>query len=116
MRRGLAVLLAFHLTGAVAFAHGDNEHIRGTVTQIRPNAITIQTAEKPSKTVTVTIADHTTFDKGGHAATMGDLKVGDRVVIDVPKGTLEAHSVKIGTTTSKTPQPPPEHKPNGGQE
>lgn len=113
MRRGLAVLLAFQLTGAVAFAHGDNDHLRGTVTQISLNAITIQTADKPSQTVTVAIADHTTFDKGGRAASMGDLKVGDRVVVDVPKGKLEAHSIKIGTA-AKTPKP--DHKQHGGQE
>ena len=37
------------------------------------------------------------FDNAGKPASISDVKVGDRVVIDVPKNSSEAHEVQIGT-------------------
>ena len=82
-----------------AYAHGNNEHIQGTVTQITGNAITVQLANKTTKTVTV--ADLTKFERSGKKALVQDLKVGDRVVIDVEKGKLQALEVKFGAPAAK---------------
>ena len=55
----------------------------------------MQLADNTSKTLTLTAK--TSFERAGKAATMTDLKVGDRVVIDVPKNSNDALEVKIGT-------------------
>ena len=77
------------------FAHGTNDHVRGVVTQVTAKSITVQLADNTTKTLT--LSAKTTFARAGKPAAMTDLKVGDRVVIDVPKNTSEAHEVQIGT-------------------
>jgi hypothetical protein len=77
-----------------AFAHGNNVHVRGVVTQVSATSITVQQANNTAKTVT--LSAKTTFLKAGKAAAMADVKVGDRVVIDLPKGSTEALEVQIG--------------------
>ena len=64
------------------FAHGGNEHVRGIVTQVSSQSVTVQTTSKVPRTLT--LSDKTTFKQGGKTAHLADLKVGDRVVIDVP--------------------------------
>ena len=91
------------MTGAVAFAHGDAVHHRGVVTQINGQSVTIQTTGKPPKMVTFTVADHTEIDRGTKVAALKDLKVGDRVIVEIPKGKTEAESIKIGATTAAKP-------------
>jgi hypothetical protein len=85
--------------GTTAFAHGNNTHVRGVVTQVSAQSITVQLADNTSKTLT--LSPKTTFERAGKPASMSDLKVGDRVVIDVPKNTTEAHEVQIGTAPPK---------------
>jgi ribosomal protein S1 len=97
--RIIAILFAFLAAGAIAMAHGDNDHVRGTVTQISAQGITIQTTAKATRTLALN--DKTTFEKSGHKATLADLKVGDRVVIDVPKKTNEALVVQFGAAAPK---------------
>ena len=109
MKRMFGFVLAALLVTVGAYAHGDNEHIQGTVTQITASAITVQLANKTTKTVTV--ADHTTFEMSGKKATLQDLKVGNRVVVDVEKGKLEAHEVKFGPPPAK--KAPAEHAHKG---
>jgi hypothetical protein len=87
----LALLLA---SGAPAFAHGTNAHVRGVVTQVSAQSITVQLADKTTKILTVSAK--TTFARAGKAAAVTDVKVGDRVVIDVPKNSSEAIEVEIG--------------------
>ena len=52
--------------------HGGNDHIRGVVTNISAQSVTVQTDVKTSKTLTLT--DKTTFNKGGKAAHLSDLR------------------------------------------
>ena len=60
MKRALLALVsAFALMGAVTFAHGDAVHVRGTVTQINGQSVTIQPTGKGAKAMTFTVADHT---------------------------------------------------------
>jgi hypothetical protein len=94
------VLALLTASGAPAFAHGDNAHVRGVVTQVSAQSITVQLADKTTKTLTVNAK--TTFERAGKAAAMTDVKVGDRVVIDVPKNSSEALEVQIGAAKAAT--------------
>jgi hypothetical protein len=80
---------------APVFAHGTNAHVRGVVTQVTAKSVTVQLADNTTKTLTLNAK--TTFERAGKPAAMTDLKVGDRVVIDVPKNSSEALEVQIGT-------------------
>ena len=96
MKRAVAVV-AFLLTlSLMALAHGNEKHVMGKVTSISENSITVETASKQS--VTVEVSDKTKFEKSGAAATLKDLKVGDRVVIHAsPSGDkLMANDVRFG--------------------
>jgi ABC-type uncharacterized transport system permease subunit len=90
------------LFAGLAFAHGDEQHVMGTVTKITETAITVEVmpkqGERQKTTVTVNVLSSTKFEKMEAPATMKDLKVGDRVIIHAAKkgGKLEAHTVKIG--------------------
>jgi hypothetical protein len=101
MKRLTTLAAAIVLAGTIAFAHGGNEHVRGVVTQISAQSITVQTADKATKTLALT--DKTTFKSAGKNAHVADVKVGDRVVIDVPPKTTNALLVQIGV--AKTPAP-----------
>jgi len=94
MKRLIALVGAFTLAGTVAFAHGGNEHVRGVVTQISAQSVTVQTADKATKTLTLT--DKTTLKQAGKVALLSDLHVGDRVVIDVREKTETALLIQIG--------------------
>jgi hypothetical protein len=71
----------------------------GTVTSISSTSIVVETTTK--ETVTVDVSDKTRFEKSGGAATLKDLKVGDKVVIhaDVSGDKLVANEVQFGTKT-----------------
>lgn len=113
MRRIALTLIAFIGLSGLALAHGDGKHVRGTVAQITDKAITIQMAGK--KTTTVTLLADTTFVKSGAAAAVKDLKVGDRVVVDVVIKDKEmmAKIVKFGAT--RPAKKPAEHQSKTGQ-
>ena len=104
MKRMLLLLVGVVLFAGLAFAHGDEQHVMGTVTKITNTTITVEVAAKQGDTqktsVTVDVLPSTKFEKMGAAATIKDLKVGDRVVIHAAKKgeRLEAHVVKIGMT------------------
>ncbi|MFY9644959.1 MAG: DUF5666 domain-containing protein [Terriglobales bacterium] len=88
-----------------AFAHGDQQHVMGTVTQIDATSITVKTTTGEVKTVMI-LAD-TKFAKGASTITQHDVKVGDRVVIHAkPQGNmLHATEVRIGGSAKPVPQP-----------
>lgn len=89
-------LLAIVSLAAVAFAHGTDKHVLGTVTKITGTEITVETQNKEVQVVK--IAPDTSFVKSGASATLKDLKVGDRVVIHAkPVGSdWIAHEVRFG--------------------
>jgi hypothetical protein len=80
----------------LVFAHGNEQHVMGTVVNIEAGSISVKTTAGDVKTVMV-IAE-TKFVKGSSPVTQQDLKVGDRVVIHAkPEGSmLHATEVKIG--------------------
>jgi exosome complex RNA-binding protein Csl4 len=95
MNRIAMFLAAMVASGAVAVAHGDFDHVRGTVTQISAQSITVQVSPKATKTFTLT--GKTSIERGGQHATLQDLKVGERVVIDVTKNSADAALIRFGT-------------------
>ena len=97
--RPIAIFLLCLMFGAAALAHGNNEHVRGTVTELSAQAITVRTTAKATKTLT--LSEKTIFLKGGHKAALADLKVGERVVVDVPKGKTDALEVQFGAAAPK---------------
>lgn len=110
MKHILALLLGTVLFSGIAFAHGDEQHVMGTVTKVTNKAITVAVAAKDNtaqkKSVTVNVVPATKFEKMGTAVTVGDIKAGDRVSIHaVKKGRqLEAEVVKIGVSAEGMPR------------
>jgi len=102
----LGVLVVLVVLG-LALAHEGERHIMGKITGVSDNSITVETAGKEPKTVTVAIAVQTKFVKSGAAASVKDLKVGDRVVIHAKENgeKLEAAVVSFG----KSPQAAKHH-------
>ncbi len=94
MKRLGLVLSAVIVFATFAFAHGNNDHVRGVVTQISAQSVTVQLQDKTSSTLALTA--QTTYERSGKPAQISDLKVGDRVIVDVPKGTKEAHLIRFG--------------------
>ncbi len=94
MTRPAALIASLAMFGTVVLAHGGNEHVRGVVTKISEQAITVQTVDKATKTLTLT--DKTTFQLAGKMVHLADLKVGDRVAVEVPERTTQALSIQIG--------------------
>ena len=102
MKRTVAVTTLLSAMSVLMFAHGTEKHVMGKVTSISDNSITVETTSKQS--VTVEVTDQTKFEKSGTAATLTDLKVGDKVVIHAdPSGNkLIAHQVRFGATTKQS--------------
>jgi hypothetical protein len=96
---GLSIVLLFFAALASAFAHGDFDHIRGTVVKVANNVLIIKATKG---NVDVKLNNHTDLTRNGQKARLADLKPGARVIVDVLKGDKElvAHSVKIGTVTT----------------
>ena len=95
---GVALLLI--AMAAPVFAHGGFDHIRGTVAKVSNDVLTIKTAEGD---VGVKLDKHTNVTRNGQKAQITDLKIGARVVAELPKDGKDkvAQSIKIGAV-SKT--------------
>jgi len=97
--RAALLLLGALLFSITTLAHNGMEHVMGTVKNIAGNAVTVETVGKESKSVTVALLPSTKFMKSGAAASVADLKVGDRVMIEAKEGAnekLEAASIAFG--------------------
>jgi len=99
MKQLLSVLALVLAISAGAIAHEGNDHVRGVVTAVSAQSVTVQLANKTKKTLS--IDTKTTFETGGKPAHLGDVKVGDRVVIDVPEHKTNALLIKVGAATKK---------------
>ena len=102
MKRTVAVFALALSLSTIAFAHGNEKHVMGTVASISDDSITVETTSK--KTVAVTLSTATKFQKNGSPAALKDLKVGDKVVIHAtgPEEKLVATEVRFGTMTKDT--------------
>src|SRR5439155_25920466 len=96
MKRTVAVVTLLLGLSVMVLAHGNEKHVMGKVSSTSDNSITVEAATKQS--VAVEVNDKTKFEKSGAAATLKDLKVGDKVVIhaDVSGDKLVAHEVHFG--------------------
>jgi len=97
----VTAMLATTPFGAVPLAHGNNDHVRGVVTQVSAESVTIQLQDQTTSTLTINA--QTTVEKSGKPVQVSDLKVGERVVVDVPKGTKEARLIRFGPPPAKAP-------------
>jgi len=89
----------------LAFAHGDMEHVMGTVVQITDHSLSVKTADGTVKVVA--FDPETRFLQGGTPATIKDVLVGSRVVIHAHKhgDMLHAAEVKIGASAPANQHP-----------
>ena len=102
----LFALAGLVITSRLAQAHGGFEHVMGTVTSVSDNTVSVKTTD--GRDVQVRLDAKTAFLRGAQAVSKADLKVNDRVVIDVTKqdGSLLAHQVKLGSATKKAASAP----------
>ena len=84
-----------------ALAHGDMDHILGTVTKIDGSVISV---EKNGTTTQVLLTPSTTYETNGVVGKQEDLRVGDRVVIHAMKmnGREVAHEVRLVHATAQS--------------
>ena len=96
MKRAIVAVTVVLFFSALAFTHGNEQHLMGTVTKNEEGSISVKTKDGEVKDVMV--MPSTKFVKGEAAASQKDVKVGDRVVIHaMPMGDmLHATEVKIG--------------------
>jgi len=94
MKQLLSVIALVLAISAGAVAHEGNDHVRGVVTAVSAQSVTVELADKSTKTLS--ISAKTALEASGKAAKLADLKVGDRVVIDVPEHTTNAVLIKVG--------------------
>ena len=99
MKQLLSVIALVLAISAGALAHNGNDHVRGTVTQVSAQSVTVQLADKTTKTLT--ISAKTEFESSGKPGHLADIKVGDRVVIDVPEHGSSALLIKVGAAPGK---------------
>ena len=103
MKSRILILIAcISLVTGAALAHGGEEHVIGTVTNVTPDSIIVKTAA--NKLVTVAVVPQTTFSKSKAAAKIADLTVGDRVVIhakEPTEGKLVADTVEFATPAAR---------------
>ena len=96
MKRLILLVALVALATGVVFAHGKEQHVMGTVAAMTDDSITVQTKAK-DPVIVYTMPD-TKYEKSGAAASIKDLKVGDRVVIHAAKmnDKLMATEVRFG--------------------
>jgi hypothetical protein len=94
MKQLLSVIALVLVVSAGALAHNGNDHVRGVVTAVSAQSVTVQLPDKTTKTLS--ISAKTEFDNAGKPGHLADVKIGDRVVIDVPEHGTNALLIKVG--------------------
>jgi hypothetical protein len=95
-------LAAFFLAATLAVAHGNMQHVIGTVAKVSADSVTVTTPA--GKTIEVVLAGDTKISKAGQSMQKTDIQVGDRVVIhaEMEDGKLSAHTVELGVAKKAT--------------
>ena len=96
MKQLLSVIALVLAVSAGALAHNGNDHVRGVITAVSAQSVTVQLPDKTTKTLS--ISAKTEFENSGKPAHLADVKIGDRVVIDVPEHGTNALLIKVGAT------------------
>jgi len=98
------LILTVLLSTGLLLAHGNATHLRGTITAIGKDTVTIQDTD--GKPVVVVLEKTTKYLKNKKPVTIDEMKVGTRVVIDAqidPKTKMYiAEEIQLGTTQSST--------------
>jgi len=99
MKKLACLLVMTFSLGSLALAHGNLEHVLGTVVQITDHSLSVKTADGSVKVVAFDAETH--FLKGTSPATAKEIQVGSRVVIHAHRNgdNLHAAETKIGNTS-----------------
>lgn len=96
-------VVAFSMLGLLAaslLAHEGHNHLMGTITALDGNHVTVKTTK--GKTVQVMVNDSTKYHRDSGTASIADLKVGARVVVEAEgKDMLTATKVHFGVVAAK---------------
>ena len=102
-KKTLAVSMAILMSALVLLAHGDAEHVMGTISAIQGDHVTVKLQDGKTQTM-VMLSKDTKYFNGEKKAKKEDVKVGTRVVIDAKMDTkmkmLVAEEVKLGATAA----------------
>ncbi|MGI8783468.1 MAG: DUF5666 domain-containing protein [Acidobacteriota bacterium] len=99
-RRTIVTLSMLGLLAASLMAHEGHNHLMGTITALDGSHVTVKTKE--GKTVKVMVNDSTKYHRDSGTASMADLKVGARVVVEAEgKDMLTATKVHFGAVAAK---------------
>jgi hypothetical protein len=103
-KKTLAVSMAILMSALVLFAHGDAEHVMGTISKIDGDHVTVKALDGKTQTM-VMLGKDTKYFNGDKKGKKEDVKIGARVVIDAKMDTkmkmLLAQEVKLGVTATK---------------
>ncbi len=98
-RRRFALAIALvAVTLAPAFAHEGHDHkLLGTLTEVTADHVVVR-ATKDGAVSTVALAATTKITRGKKTLAVADLKVGDRVVVNIGNGKapLSAKAIQVG--------------------
>ncbi len=98
----IIAVFALLLGSVTLFAHAGMEHVMGTVAAVTDTSITVDTVKHTK--VTVLLNPSTKFSHSNAQASLQDLKVGDRVVVEAkpnPDKKLVAAEVRWGAGSMK---------------
>lgn len=108
----LAVMLLSVVCGSIVFAHGDKRHVMGIVGKLDVESVVVTTGE--GEPVSIRLSKETKYQKGETPASADDLKVGDRVVIDLDGEGDSAFAAEIRFSTGSASQQVQERHPQAG--
>lgn len=100
-----------------AFSHGGGSHVMGTVTAKTDQQLTIKTRE--GQTVSIQVNKGTIYREGMRTATGSDVKVGERIVVEVTKAgdTFTATEIRFSPGgAAESSQAMPHHEIGKGRE
>jgi len=106
MVRFIILVLTFAWTFAtpLAWAHGSDQHVLGTVTLIDATHVEVKTPK--GKTVDVQINKQTRFREKGNPKGKNLPQVGDRVVIEATKDNGSLIATEVHFSSAKKPAAP----------
>ncbi len=89
-----AAAVALTVGAAASFAHNGIEHVMGTLSAKSDTSVTVETVKHTK--VTVLLDRGTTYNWNDKTASLGDLKLGQRVIVNAKEGSDEKlHSISI---------------------
>ncbi|MDF0668076.1 MAG: DUF5666 domain-containing protein [Nitrospira sp.] len=103
-RVGILVLLMTATLPGMAAAHGEGQHVFGTITAIDTAEIQVLTTE--GKTVSIPTVAETKYRNKGKGSGGNVPKVGDRVAIDVTKKDGKLMATEVQFSSFAKPQKP----------